>query len=228
MDTSGTGLAFLVGFVVVFGAAFGSVAPLLEQAYGGRSPLGQLPLAGWVLWLSVAAPSLLQIPFPQVYDVLHRSASAVVDQHQWWRLVTSLTVQDGGIVGTATNLVLLGFALIACLRLWGTVPTVVTFVVGGVLLNVMAVAFGASDGGGNSGATLPLVTSLPAYALAVLLPGQRARAVAGCAMTATVAFVFFVVGDAHAIPIALGLVLGLLGRPLARRRWAEPAGRRAA
>ena len=85
----------------------------------------------------------------------------------------------------------------------------------------MAVAFGASDGGGNSGATLPLVTSLPAFALAVLPRGGRVRAVLGCVLTASVAGVLFVAGDAHAIPIALGLALGLLGRPLARHRWAR-------
>lgn len=152
VDTSGSGLAFLLCLVALVAASVQSVAPLLE----GQVSLRHVPALGWVVWLCVAVPSLLQVPFPQVYDVLYRQADAVSEQHEWWRLGTALTVQDGGIVGTVSNLLLLGLALVLALPLWGTWATVVTFVIAGIGLNLLAVGFGAVDGGGNSGATLVL------------------------------------------------------------------------
>lgn len=92
---------------------------------------------------------------------MHRDAHAVSNGHQWWRLLTSVLVQDGGIVGTLANLVLLALALGLCLHLWGPTLTMTTFVIAGVGLNILAVRYGASDGGGNSGATFPLLASLP-------------------------------------------------------------------
>lgn len=97
----------------------------------------------------VAVPSLAQIPFPLIYDALHRDAQAVITRHQWWRLITSVMVQDGGIIGTVSNLVLLGVALMVSMHLWGSKATVITFVVVGAGLNSLAVWFGATDGGGN-------------------------------------------------------------------------------
>lgn len=223
MDTSGTSLLFVLSFVAVIAAAVRSVEPLLE----GRLSMRHVPPAGWVVWLCVAVPSLLQIPRPQVYEALHRDARAVLDSHQWWRLVTSVTVQDGGIAGTVSNLVLLALALTLCLPLWGSLTTVVTFVGAGVGLNVLAVTFGATDGGGNSAATLPLLASLPPFALAVLAAGHRLRAVAGCLVVAGAAIVLVAANDAHGVAVGLGLVLGLVGMPLARRRWSgQPAAAR--
>ncbi len=126
----------------------------------------------------VALPSLLQIPYPGFSEAWHRSPSAVLEDHQWWRLATAFVVQDGGIAGTVSNLVLLAVALLACLPLWGEPVTVSALLFAGVGLNLAAVLTGADDGAGNSGATLPLLASLPLFALAVV-SGQRWRAAVG-------------------------------------------------
>lgn len=172
----------------------------------------------WIIWVCVAIPSLAQIAFPQIYDALHRDAEAILTRHQWWRLITSIMVQDGGLIGTASNLVILGLALILSMHLWGSRATIVTFVVAGVGLNVLAVRFGASDGGGNSGATFPLLASLPPYALAALPVGERTRAAIGCVVMAASSIVLLATGDGHSIAVGLGLVLGLVGMTFARRR----------
>ncbi len=201
--------------VAVVAAALQSVAPLVE----GRLSWRHVPASGWIVWLCVAVPSLAQIPFPRVYSALHRDAHAVTAGHQWWRLLTSVVVQDGGIIGTVSNLVLLALALVLCLCLWGPMATISTFVLAGVGLNILAVQFGATDGGGNSGATFPLLASLPPYALVALPPGKRSRAAISCVIMAVSALILIVANDGHGIAVGLGFVLGLAGMPLARRRW---------
>lgn len=213
MTASGDSAVFSACFVAVIAAAMLSVAPLLV----GRVSRRTVPVAGWAVWLAVAVPSLLQIPFPELYLALRRDASAVLDGGQWWRVVTAIVVQDGGIPGTISNLVVLAVALLACLPLWGTRATVATFVLAGTALNVAAVLAGVEDGAGNSGATLTLVASLPPFALAVL-PGSRGRAVVGVVVTAAAAVTLLVVGDAHGVAVGVGLLLGTAGRPYAHSR----------
>lgn len=145
--TSGTGWVFIACFVAVIAAAALSVGPLLE----GRISWRTVPAAGWLLWLVVAVPSLLQIPYPWLYDAFFRSTSAVIEDRQWWRVATALVVQDGGVAGTVSNLTLLGVALLGSIPLWGSRATAITFVLVGVALNVAAVALGAQDGAGDSG-----------------------------------------------------------------------------
>ncbi len=215
--TAGSGLIFLACFWGVIAAAVFSVQPILE----GTLSLHTTPWAGWVLWLVVALPSLLQIRHPGLYEAWYRSASAVLDDGQWWRTATALLVQDGGIAGTTSNLILLAVALLLCLPLWGARATVLTFLFVGVGLNFAAVLAGAGDGAGNSGATLPLLASLPPLAFAVL-PDRRWRAVVGALVTSTAAIVLIVGNDGHGIAVLVGLMLGLLGMPYAR--WRARAG----
>lgn len=215
VETSGTSLLFGLCFVAVIAAALQSVAPLIED----RVSLRHISSAGWTVWLCVAIPSLMQIPFPGVYDALHRDATLIIDGHQWWRLITSVMVQDGGIAGTASNLFLLALTLTLSLRLWGSVATVVTFVGAGIGLNILASTLGAADGGGNSGATVLLLASLPPFALATLPKGHRWRGVAACVVTAVAALALIAADDAHGIAVGLGLVLGVAGMRLASRHW---------
>ena len=213
MSTAGSGWIFLVCFWVVFGVAAFSVQPILN----GRLSLRTSHWAGWVLWLAVALPSLLQIPYPRLYEAWHRSASGVLDDHQWWRVATAVVVQDGGVAGTVSNLVLLAVALLVCVPLWGQWASVVTFALVGVGLNVAAVLAGAEDGAGNSAATLALLSTLPMLTWAVL-PDQRRRAMAGAVITGAAAITLIMDNDGHGIAVLLGLLLGFLGIPYARWR----------
>ncbi|NUR91242.1 MAG: rhomboid family intramembrane serine protease [Nonomuraea sp.] len=66
----------------------------------------RVPLATAVLVVVTAVPSLLQFVIPGLEPALMRDPAAI-SQGQWWRLVTALVVQDGGLFGTLTNLVFL-------------------------------------------------------------------------------------------------------------------------
>lgn len=148
----------------------------------------------------------------------------------WWRPLTAVFLQNGGVAGTTWNLVTLALVAAAAGLWWGDVLTVVLFAAGtllpglvdgavGTLLEALpgssgadVVATSAADPRnfvGSSGATYFLAATLAA---AVFLHGSapvRERLVAGFVpVLGAVAFV--VVDDAHGLVTAEGFVVGLV------------------
>src|ERR1043166_5289024 len=64
----------------------------------------RLPKITIVLFLIVAVPTVLQFFFPALLTALERDRSRIL-AGEFWRLATSLLVQDGGIQGSVFNLV---------------------------------------------------------------------------------------------------------------------------
>jgi hypothetical protein len=54
--------------------------------------------------LNTAIPTTPQFFFPAVLDVFERDYSRIA-AGDWWRLVTALLVQDGGVGGSLFNLI---------------------------------------------------------------------------------------------------------------------------
>ena len=166
-----------------------------------RTREGRPGWASWLLLVLVAVPSLLQqLVAPRLLDVLGRQSVQVLQHHQYWRLVTSVVVQDGGWPGTVLNLVLLAVTVPVAERVWGSGRTGGTFLVAGVLLDVAAVGFGV-DGAGNSGATLALGSSL-------LVPAFVQRRWAPLLLGLLGGAVLVVAADEHWVAVVMGLVLG--------------------
>ena len=59
------------------------------------------PVAAVALWLIVAIPSLLQLPFPGLLHALERDPDQIRQHGQWWRLFTAAVVQESGRRGDA-------------------------------------------------------------------------------------------------------------------------------
>jgi membrane associated rhomboid family serine protease len=57
------------------------------------------------VFLLTAVPSCVQVAVPAVLRHLERTPAGLTGQ--WWRSVTSLAVQDGGVLGTLSNLAFL-------------------------------------------------------------------------------------------------------------------------
>lgn len=186
-------------------AAFVVLAKVGALQIGYRTWRGRrFPRVAAALVVFVAVPSLAQMVWPAALHALDRQPAEVLHHAQIWRLVTAAFVQDGGVIGTAFNLVSLGVMASLAEWSWGWWRMLAIFLCAGVLLNLQAVAFNVG-GAGSSGATYALGASL-AGALIVTGTGRsRLRALA-CPLLGTV---MFVLGDAHGLAILYGTAIGL-------------------
>jgi membrane associated rhomboid family serine protease len=138
-------------------------------------------VTSWVLVPFVAVPTLVQLlVYPRLYHWLAGIPSLTVHHHEYWRLLTAMTVQDGGWMGAVFNLVTLTFITLVADRMWGWRISLTIFVVAGIVLNLTGVLFGA-EVAGNSGATFVLAASLAGAYLAVRRPNGKLWEAVACA-----------------------------------------------
>ncbi len=217
MNTSGTGALSSVGYVVMLAAALASAALVL----GDLAPRLRAPRpAALALFALVAVPSLIELGWYGIYTALSRQPGQIKAHHQYWRLLTGALVQDGGVEGTIFNLVVLFLVATLAVYLWGPGLTIGLFAVGAIGFNLLATYAFASPGGGNSGATFFLATSLVGLAVA---RRRSARALIAAAVVAVVGAVLIATNDAHGIPILAGLVIGAVLAALSPPREASPS-----
>ncbi|MCX5386963.1 rhomboid family intramembrane serine protease [Streptomyces sp. NBC_00083] len=184
---------------------------LPQHRFSRREP----PWVAIGLWLIVAIPSLLQFAFPVIYDVLHRDSDQIIDHGQWWRVYTSFMVQDGGVGGTAFNLFILALFGFAAERVWGT-RMLLAFVPALMLVfSVDTFLVHGPPGGGNSGLTFRLATSI--VGLALLTRPCRRHYLMAAAIVVDGA-VLLLLGDGHGEPMITGMVAGLIAALVQRRR----------
>ena len=81
--------------------------------------LQPLPWAALLSAVAIAIPTTLQFVFPSVLALFRRDASAFW-AGDWWRLLTPLLVQDGGVRGSIFNLLSLLLVGSVAERLWGS------------------------------------------------------------------------------------------------------------
>ncbi|AKT52820.1 hypothetical protein ADJ73_12130 [Arsenicicoccus sp. oral taxon 190] len=169
-----------------------------------RLPSPRVP--SLALWGVVAIPSLLQLAAPALLSGLRRDWS-LIEAGELWRLGTSAVVQDGGLAGTAFNLVILAVVLLAAQDHWRPARTWATFWVGAVLANIVVGPSLYPVGAGNSMATFILATALATNVLSSHT--SRAARVPAMGALACVGFLLLV-GDYHGYAALLGLPAGLL------------------
>lgn len=208
MDTSGESVASIVGHLVVLALFVNVGIRMLPSAR-------PFPWPALVLVVLIGVPSLLQTWVPQITDALARDPHATLARGEWWRIATALAAQDGGLVAAAFNLVVVALALTLGSWIWGAWLATALYLVPSIGLNLLAVIVWHAPGGGSSFANDGLIFSV--FALALLIGTKDARhpsprpavVVRACAGAATVvAIVLVVAGDAHGVPMLLGLALG--------------------
>jgi hypothetical protein len=204
MSTSGGGDLNALLYLLMLACSVRAAAELLRDDV--RRAL-RTPAPGAVLlWLTVAVPSLLQMAFGGLLGQLQRDPDLIRQDGEWWRLVASGVVQDGGIFGTVFNLAVLALIAVLADSVWGTVRAVSVFLVALVAFNLSATFASPAVGAGNSAATFGLATSMVGLALAA----RRERVVlllAGVTMIDGIALL--ALGDAHDEVIVGGLLIGL-------------------
>jgi hypothetical protein len=208
VDTSGEGTANIILYLIVL-ALFVQVAIRVVPR-----PLSRLPFPwfGAVATAVIGVPSLLQFAWPAIDSALRRNPAATLDHGQWWRVLTAMLAQDGGVAGAIFNLLVV--ALVTCTGewIWGRRRAIALFVVPSIILNLLAIAWGTS-GGGSSFASDALLMSVCGLGLVTV----RNHVVRICATAAIIVGTALIgIDDAHGVAMligaATGIVLGLGSR----------------
>jgi membrane associated rhomboid family serine protease len=173
----------------------------------------RIPLATLVT-LAVTAPfSVLQFPFPVLLASLRRDPGGLA-AGQWWRLVTPLVVQDGGVLGTISNLAFLAVLGTLAERRLGAWRWVALYLLGGAAGEAAGYAW-EPHGAGNSVALCGLAGAI--LAIALLRPAEvRPPELAASAIFAAAVTGLWYLPAA----VAAALVPALRARPLVVARVA--------
>jgi hypothetical protein len=202
--------------VLLFNVTTASLMVLMfnsGRALAGPGPVRARRIPWFAVGLSAVAVAgvVTQLTWPGAMAALDADPSKT----GWWRVVTSVFMQNGGITGTIYNLVTL--AVIAALAEWfWSGPLMLGLFAAGIFLpELVDSLFGATSGStdprnfaGSSGATYFLAATLAA-ALLMRTRSTKERLLAlgvpvlGLAM-------WFAHSNGHGLVAAYGFVLGLL------------------
>lgn len=216
MDTSGSSTASIVVALVVLGAFLASAPRMMRES--GRRP--RPPVLAIVLVAVIGIPSIAQyLGASAIGDALRREPALTLQHGEWWRVLTSLLAQDGGLVAAIFGLAVVAVAITFSTWIQGTWLTLAIFVFCSIVLNLLAIGWGAV-GGGTSFASDGTMLSVLALGLVAL----RNRIVMVAAIIAIAGgIVLVVLDDAHGVAILLGAAIGAVHGAIQRRRDAASA-----
>jgi membrane associated rhomboid family serine protease len=212
VDTSGDGIVNVILYIVVL-ALFLQVGIRMLRA---SHPSRRFPIVACAATILIGVPSLLQFVWPVIGEALRRDPPQTLEHGEWWRVFTSIAAQDGGLIAAIFNLVVIAVVVTIAEWLWGRWRTVVLFLLPSILLNLLALTWGA-PGGGSSFASDGLLASV--CGLAIVVSDRMLVRICALAVVA-IGLVLIVLNDAHGVAIVLGAVLGV-GFALPRRRRSE-------
>jgi len=166
-------------------------------------------LLGWVpilLFVVIAIPSTLQFAFPSILHALRRDGHKILHDGQIWRILTSLTVQDGGVGGTLFNLAaLVGFSVLAT-ALLGQRRLLLLFFIGGITGEVVGLIW-QPIGAGNSVGNLGMAGGILALAL-VHGPNLVARILGAAGVI--VSLLLLLQRNIHGAALLAGIIAGVI------------------
>ena len=189
----------------------------MRQARARWAGAGGFPAATAAVFVVTAATSAVGLAVPAFLDALQRSPDEL--QGQWWRTVTALFAQDGGVLGTVSNLAFLALLGVLAERLVGPRWWLVAYFGAGLAGELAGYAW-QPTGAGNSVA----VCGLAGLLIVALLAGTRLPRLAPMAL-------LWWCGALLAARWGTGPLLAGIGGAVAvqaARPWAAAAGRLAA
>ena len=160
---------------------------------------------------------VLQVVFPVLLTFFERNYGRFL-AGDWWRLVTPLFFQDGGVLGGVFNLVSLLLVGSVAEQLWESRRWLLIFFVSGILSEVVAFAW-QPVGAGNSVANFGLAASV---GVLCLLQGARWQVRAVAVVSLVAGAFLFVSRNIHGAATLTGAGLGLGLFWLERATSAEP------
>lgn len=169
---------YIIGLFWAFAAGFILLRNQMSIPQSADRKLN-FPRVTFFLLLAIAIPSVLQFFFPRMLPGLERNYERFLNG-DWWRLISALFVQDGGVVGTIFNLVSLAFMGFIAERMWGGRTMLLIFFIGGIAGELAGFAW-QPVGAGNSVGNFSLAASI-AVASLMRLPPKPARLLAVIAL----------------------------------------------
>jgi rhomboid protease GluP len=200
MDTSGTAWWSIAADLVLL-ALFGVVAVRLLRGRRRRTP--GLAVAAVLV---IGIPSLLQFAVPALGRALERDPAQTLGHGQWWRPVTALLAQDGGPIAAVFGLLVIAYVVVVAEQAWGRGRTLLVFLGTSVVVNLVALAWGARGGGSSFAVDGLMLALLVRSALARPDPAIRIVAVVAVLIGAALA----IARDAHGLAMLVGTAIGLL------------------
>lgn len=153
--------------------------------------MSRVPLASIAVVAVTAVPSLLQFALPGLEPALMRDPAAIAGG-QWWRLVTALVVQDGGLFGTVFNLLTLAALAVLAERTLGPARMLLLYATGAVVGEITGYVLGVA-GAGNS--------------------------ITVCALAGVAGLVLAALANIHGLPVLAGMLAGWLVTARRTRAW---------
>jgi len=166
---------------------------------------GKPPLATLILFVAVGIPTTIQFFHPPILTLLRRDTTAFL-AGDWWRVITPLFVQDGGVSGSIFNLVSLFLVGSLAEYLWGRRRWLAISLIGGILSEVVAFAW-QPVGAGNSVVNFALAAGIATLILA-RTPSRSARLFAYSVLGAGICLL--ILHDIHGAATALGGTISLI------------------
>ncbi|MEW2499277.1 MULTISPECIES: rhomboid family intramembrane serine protease [unclassified Amycolatopsis] len=176
------------------------------------------PVLTGAVFLVTAAALVAQLAAAGLLEHVRRDGAAI-DAGQWWRLLTGMFFQDGGLVGGVFNLVVLAIFGTLAESYFGRVRTFVLYFGCGLFGQFMSYVWLQPVGAGNSMCVAGLIGALAVALLraparhGVHLPTQ---VLVVPILVAPLAIVDTLVHDNHGLPALLGMVLGFALLPKVR------------
>lgn len=164
-----------------------------------------MPYATLLLMLAITIPTTLQFFFPSLLQMFERDYARFL-AGDWWRILTPLFVQDGGLNGSIFNLVSLLLVGTIAEKIWGSQRWLIIFFAGGILSEMIGFAW-QPVGAGNSVANFGLAASIAVFCLTINTP-RAVRITAILALGAGVILMFL--RDIHGPAMMIGAGIALI------------------
>ena len=201
MDTTGSSIASIVVALLVLAVFLRSALGMVRQ---NARPRG-FPWLTLVLVVVIGVPSIGQyLGWTAVGDALRREPQLTLHHGEWWRVLTSLLAQDGGIWAAVYSLAVVAVVITLSSWIQGPWLTLAIFVFCSIVLNLLALGWNAV-GGGTSFASDGTMLSVLVMGLVL----AKDRVVMISAIIAIAGGILLVVlWDAHGVAILLGAAIG--------------------
>jgi len=154
--------AFLsILYVLGLYSSFAAGSMLLRNQVSDSQPTSKkstFPRTTFFLILAIGIPSTLQFFFPTLLSTFQRDYERFLNG-EWWRLISPLFFQDGGIYGTIFNLISLALVGSVAERTWNSKFILIIFFLGGIISQIVGFAW-QPIGAGNSVGNFSLAASV--------------------------------------------------------------------